>query len=316
MIMSGRVIVCGDVHGCIDELKELVALVEYKPGKDRLVFVGDLVDRGPDPRACVRWVMDNGALAVRGNHEDKLVEFCRRSKGRQPKPDRFVEWKSFTQEELEWMDKMPLWLDLGDGWLIVHGGFEPKPLAEQKKDRVIRCRWVDEKTGEYVGLQRVEVPDDYAGEGVVTEGRKHRPHVSGSDSARAHTPEAIARRQERASLRLARGEPASPTPTPARRRRYTTSFAQPPNTVDWQKVWPGPQNVIYGHAAQKNGKVREDYTPVPLTPEESYVCLGVDTGCVFGNCLSAVVLGAGPSWYQTVSVKAKREYFPWPEEGT
>ncbi|HTT70883.1 MAG TPA: metallophosphoesterase, partial [Anaeromyxobacteraceae bacterium] len=44
--MSVRTIVVGDVHGCLEELDELLRVVEFRPGFDRLVFVGDLLDRG------------------------------------------------------------------------------------------------------------------------------------------------------------------------------------------------------------------------------------------------------------------------------
>lgn len=76
----------GDVHGCFDELVELVAKLGYAPGADdgvwrhpegrKLVFVGDLVDRGPKVPEVLRWVMDavkaGVALCVPGNHDEKL----------------------------------------------------------------------------------------------------------------------------------------------------------------------------------------------------------------------------------------------------
>ena len=40
-------IIIGDVHGCFDELKLLLAKCEYEEGKDMLIFVGDLVNKGP-----------------------------------------------------------------------------------------------------------------------------------------------------------------------------------------------------------------------------------------------------------------------------
>jgi predicted phosphodiesterase len=43
----GRLLVVGDVHGCFDELQQLLLKVDYKQGRDNLVFVGDLVNKGP-----------------------------------------------------------------------------------------------------------------------------------------------------------------------------------------------------------------------------------------------------------------------------
>ncbi|MDT7781784.1 MAG: hypothetical protein QOF58_203 [Pseudonocardiales bacterium] len=92
---TGPFDVIGDVHGCRAELEELLAELGYtlvRDGEDRAVdaippdnrkavFVGDLVDRGPDTPGVLRLVMgmiDAGhALSVRGNHEEKLVRALR-----------------------------------------------------------------------------------------------------------------------------------------------------------------------------------------------------------------------------------------------
>jgi len=87
--------IIGDVHGCIDELRDLLAKLEYQlvqengtyhvtppPGR-KAVFVGDLVDRGPGIPEVLRVVMSmveaGTALCVPGNHDMKLV---RKLKGR------------------------------------------------------------------------------------------------------------------------------------------------------------------------------------------------------------------------------------------
>jgi predicted phosphodiesterase len=46
---KGRVIIIGDVHGCIEELKELLVKAEYVHGVDTVILVGDLSDKGPYP---------------------------------------------------------------------------------------------------------------------------------------------------------------------------------------------------------------------------------------------------------------------------
>lgn len=79
---TGPFDVIGDVHGCIDELRELLVALGYSsdgvpPEGRKAVFVGDLVDRGPDSPAVLRLVMDmvaaGRAIAVPGNHDDKLL---------------------------------------------------------------------------------------------------------------------------------------------------------------------------------------------------------------------------------------------------
>jgi protein phosphatase len=89
--LAGPFDVVGDVHGCADELHELVAVLGYvregegyrHPAGRTLVFVGDLVDRGPKIAEVLRVVQASvaagAALAVPGNHDDKLA---RRLRGR------------------------------------------------------------------------------------------------------------------------------------------------------------------------------------------------------------------------------------------
>lgn len=86
----------GDVHGCASELHTLLDRLGYAPGADgvhrhpegrRVVFVGDLVDRGPDVAGCLRLAMDmvdaGSAICVQGNHEAKLLRWL---EGKKIKP--------------------------------------------------------------------------------------------------------------------------------------------------------------------------------------------------------------------------------------
>jgi protein phosphatase len=88
----------GDVHGCLAELEELLAALGYAVVRDgegravgarhpagrRVIFLGDLVDRGPDTPGVLRLAMGmvagGDALAVCGNHENKLVRALRGKK--------------------------------------------------------------------------------------------------------------------------------------------------------------------------------------------------------------------------------------------
>jgi protein phosphatase len=80
----------GDVHGCGDELEELLAALGYAPdeagvwrhpGERKAVFLGDLVDRGPRVPAVLRLVMGmvraGTALCVPGNHDEKLLRWLK-----------------------------------------------------------------------------------------------------------------------------------------------------------------------------------------------------------------------------------------------
>lgn len=94
--LTGPFDVIGDVHGCLTELQELLGRLGYDPQQGwqhpegrTAIFVGDLVDRGPDSAGVLRLVQEmvgsGAALAVMGNHDDKLVQALRaRGKGHWP----------------------------------------------------------------------------------------------------------------------------------------------------------------------------------------------------------------------------------------
>ena len=67
-----RTLVIGDVHGCLDELRALVAKAGVTADDD-VVFVGDLVAKGPDSVGVVAWARERGAAAVLGNHDEHVL---------------------------------------------------------------------------------------------------------------------------------------------------------------------------------------------------------------------------------------------------
>lgn len=72
----------------------------------------------------------------------------------------------------------------------------------------------------------------------------------------------------------------------------------------WTEVWTGPEDVIYGHHPSKSGTVR--------TENAGAVCWGIDTGCCFGNKLTAWVREPGNE-PELVSVPARTTYAQWHE---
>lgn len=73
---AGRDFIVGDLHGCLDLLQTQLARVGFDPTTDRLFSVGDLADRGPDSMGCLRLLREPWFFAVRGNHEELLIDYC------------------------------------------------------------------------------------------------------------------------------------------------------------------------------------------------------------------------------------------------
>lgn len=150
------VIAVGDVHGCIEELDELLKTIHYNKSQMRLVFLGDLVHRGPDSLGCVRRVQEINADCIKGNHEDKLLRWRKHEQKRLEAgkinpmksisaPEKIAN-ESLSEDDLKWMSHLPVKLDLGLNWWAVHAGAEPRyTLEKQNASQIMRVRYVDEK---------------------------------------------------------------------------------------------------------------------------------------------------------------------------
>ena len=75
-----RLIIIGDVHGCLDELKLLLKQCNYKKEHDKIILVGDLVNKGPSSAGVVKFVREIGATSVRGNHDDAALSKALKAK--------------------------------------------------------------------------------------------------------------------------------------------------------------------------------------------------------------------------------------------
>jgi serine/threonine protein phosphatase 1 len=73
---AGRDFIVGDLHGCLDLLQVELARIAFDGECDRLFSVGDLADRGPDSMGCLRLLREPWFHAVRGNHEDMLLDYA------------------------------------------------------------------------------------------------------------------------------------------------------------------------------------------------------------------------------------------------
>lgn len=212
----GRTIIVGDVHGCASELQALLDNLRFTAG-DRLVFVGDLVARGPSSLGVLDIARQTGAIIVRGNHEQKLLDWRRNKKA--PISRLHVEVAE-SLRAVDWtlLETSPLWFDLPEhGARVVHAGVVPgTPIEEQDPIDLLFMR-------------------------TIRVGRLGRVH-HGGDS--------------RADLR------------------------DDPSAVLWGELYGGPVHVVFGHNACPGLQLHPFAT-------------GLDTGCVYGGRLTAMVLPRG-----------------------
>ncbi len=223
----------GDIHGCADELHELLAKLGYvdgiHPDGRQAVFLGDLVDRGPDSPGVIKTVMRmvhlGSALVVRGNHEEKLIRAFRGrgtlSHGLEVTMAQLAgESAAFRRRVREFCEGLPFQLVLDEGRLVVaHAG-----LAEE---------------------------------------------LHGVDSGKA---KAFALYGDTNGKLDSYGVPVR---------------------LPWQNDYRGEAIVLYGHTAM-------------LTASWTNKTMCLDTGCVFGNRLTALRYPE----LEVVDVPAKREYYP------
>jgi serine/threonine protein phosphatase 1 len=125
--------VVGDVHGCIAELDDLLDRLDLCPD-DLVVFVGDLVRKGPESRAVLdRVASAPNLLSVRGNNEQKFLD------GDAP-PTRLG-------DAVEHIPGMPAAISFDDA-LVVHGGVDPRrPLGAQTLEDLLKIRAIPPSNG-------------------------------------------------------------------------------------------------------------------------------------------------------------------------
>jgi bis(5'-nucleosyl)-tetraphosphatase (symmetrical) len=118
----------GDVQGCFDELRALLERIGFEPARDRLWFVGDLVNRGPKSLEVLRFVRSLGdrALVVLGNHDLHLVT---QHEGfeRRREDDTFADVLAAPDaaELVAWLRARPM-MHAEGGWAMVHAGLLPQ----------------------------------------------------------------------------------------------------------------------------------------------------------------------------------------------
>jgi hypothetical protein len=181
--VSGRFFAIGDVHGCLEELHGLLARLKLGPA-DRIVFLGDLINRGPDSLGVLRLVQQlPHAVCVLGNHERRLLRAHQSGDTSQLKA---YDWEVFEKlKTADWafIDRMGLTYKAPHLEVVfVHAGFLPNmSWQNQPVEVVTELQFLDPQTGRWG--RRQEVPDGvpwqncWQGPPFVICGHTPRPEV-------------------------------------------------------------------------------------------------------------------------------------------
>lgn len=144
-----RTLLVGDVHGCADALDRL--LRDARP--DRLILLGDIFAKGPDPAGVWRLILRHRAEAVLGNHDQRLLECW----GREGDKPHHRCWPLLDDACRSWISRLPLMIHgtcLPPGhapvprrpWLAVHAGVNPETgfVGTTRAQALVLRRWPDD----------------------------------------------------------------------------------------------------------------------------------------------------------------------------
>jgi len=158
--MQEKIFAIGDIHGCYEKLRKLMERLPYRQGKDRLVFIGDYIDRGPDSAhvldyLCALKKENPNMVSLMGNHEYLLLEYHKsndpalipylRKMGLDATVHSYHQEEGFNlqptsflpEEHLDFLlSLLPFWQN--EEYIFVHAGLEPGTPPEET-DVAILC---------------------------------------------------------------------------------------------------------------------------------------------------------------------------------
>jgi bis(5''-nucleosyl)-tetraphosphatase (symmetrical) len=251
----------GDVQGCFDELQRLLERIRFDPAEDRLWFVGDLVNRGPKSLEVLRFVkgLKERAATVLGNHDLHLLAVALGAARRRYSDTLDAVLKADDREELvSWLRFRPLLhYDPALAWTLIHAGLPPQwdlPKAKECAAEVEAVLRGYDHTA-FLANMYGNMPSRWS------------EVLSGWDRLRFIVNCFTRLRYCDAAGHLALEEKGPPG-------------TQPPHILPWFTV-PGRAslgiNIVFGHWST-------------LGSHRAQGILALDSGCLWGGCLTAARL--------------------------
>jgi serine/threonine protein phosphatase 1 len=135
-----RTFVVGDIHGCLEMLEGLIEKIEWLPDRDALIFLGDYIDRGKNPKGVVDYILSLAGSSslvqcLLGNHESMFLDYLSgrdvvlylMNGGSQTINSYRGEGEELVvpEEHVDFFRSLKTYLELDDHY-VVHAGFRPE----------------------------------------------------------------------------------------------------------------------------------------------------------------------------------------------
>lgn len=151
--MQDRLFAISNIHGQYDAMLKLLERVGYEPQVDRLILLGDYIHYGPkslEVIEAVRWLQSEGAVVLRGDHEQLFIDLASNDHKRQARAEKrlqradhqevlrrtYEENPDMFREHVEFFESLPLYHREG-GYLFVHAGVD----SDGKADSLYAALW-------------------------------------------------------------------------------------------------------------------------------------------------------------------------------
>lgn len=140
--LKSTVLIIGDVHGCLDELKALLDEADYDSSTMSVILVGDLVSKGPFSSQVIAFVHKNGFYCVLGNHDIKAISHYNEYISTSIIHDKYKFLLSLTPDDIHWFTSLPHTISIPEyNSIIVHAGLIPHmPLSHQSEETMTTMR--------------------------------------------------------------------------------------------------------------------------------------------------------------------------------
>lgn len=136
----------GDIQGCYRELMTLLEQVAFNPGNDTLWVAGDIVNRGPDSKATLKFLYENrqAVVTVLGNHDLHLLAiYFGAKKARSSDTFQAIINAKHCDEWMEWLRHCPLFhYDKSLDYAMVHAGIAPQWSLKQAQRYAVEVETV------------------------------------------------------------------------------------------------------------------------------------------------------------------------------